>query len=137
MRKLNVLASGLVALIASVVVNALLIAIFLPLTGVPANVMTFKVAGPTGFFTFMGVMGALVVFTIVRRFSRRPNRLFVWIAALVLLVSFLPDIYVHNLGPMFAQITVGGAVLLMAMHVACAVITVSTLTLLTKVPAVR
>ena len=137
MKKINVLASGLIALIASVVVNALLIAIFLPLTGVPANVMTFKVAGPTGFFTFLGVVGAVVVFTTLRRFSTRPNRLFVWIAASVLLVSFLPDIYVHNLGPMFAQITVGGAVLLMSMHVACAVITVSALTLLTKVPAAR
>lgn len=137
MKKINVFTAGLIALIGSVVANAILIAIFLPLTGVPANVMTFKVAGPTGFFTVLGVLGAIVVFTIVRRFSARPDRLFVWIAALVLLVSFLPDIFVHNLGPMFAQITVGGAVLLMAMHVACAAITVSALTLLTKAPASR
>ncbi len=132
MHTFSIWISGLIAVIASVVVNALLVTVLLPFTGVPDSVMTFKVAGPTGLFTVIGVIGAVIVFAIVRRFSGNPNGVFTWIAAIVLAVSLLPDIFIQNLGPMFAEITMSGAVLLMALHIACATITVLVLTKLTK-----
>ncbi len=124
--------SGLIALVASLVVNAVIDTLFFPFTGVPSTVMTFNLAGPTGVFTALGVIGATIVYAIVRRFAHNPNRTFTWIAVVVLLVSFIPDILVHDLGPMFAQITTGGVALLMSMHIACALVTVWTLTMLTK-----
>jgi hypothetical protein len=132
MNKYSLWVSGLVALVGSLVVNAIIDSAFLPYTGVPAGVMTFKVAGPVGFLTTIGVIGAIIVFAIVRRFSKNPNSVFTVIAVVVLLVSFLPDIFVHHLGAMFAAITLDGAVLLMTLHVACALITVLALTRLTK-----
>jgi hypothetical protein len=54
------------------------------------------------------------------------------ISTIVLLLSLVPDIWIHALGPMFDLVTPGGIVLLMFMHVACALVTVSALTLLTK-----
>ena len=132
MNKYSLWVSGLVALVGSLVVNAVIDNAFLPYTGVPAGVMTFKVAGPVGAFTVIGVIGAVIVFALVRRFSKNPNSVFTVIAVVVLLVSFLPDIFVHNLGAMFAEITLDGAVLLMTLHVACALVTVWALTRLTK-----
>ena len=129
--------SGLVVLIASVVVNALLVTLLLPFTGVPDSVMTFKVAGPTGAFTVIGVIGAVIVFALIRRFSRNPNTVFVWVAMVVLIVSFLPDIFIHNLGPMFAEVTNKGVALLMVLHAACALITIYGLTKLTRPVAVQ
>lgn len=132
MNKYSLWMSGLIALVGSLVVNALVDTIFFPFTGVPAEVMTFKMLGPAGVFTILGVVGAVIVFAIVRRFAHNPNRLFIWISAGVLLVSFLPDIFVHSLGPMFSQVTPGGVVLLMVLHVTTALVTVSALLKLTK-----
>ena len=132
MQKYSLWVSGLVALVGSVVVNAIIDTIFFPLTGVPDSMMTFKVAGPVGIFTVIGVLGAVVVYAVIRRFSKNPNKLFTWVAAVVLLISFIPDLLVHHLGPMFAAITTGGIVLLMTLHVVCAVVTVVSLTKLTK-----
>ncbi len=134
MKKYPLLLSGLVALIGSLVVNALLIKIFLPLTGVPANAVTFTMLGPSGAFTVIGVLGATIVFALIRRFSKNSNKVFVTVATIVLLISFLPDIFVHNLGPMFAEITTGGIILLIVLHIAVAIITVTALTRLTKPP---
>jgi Co/Zn/Cd efflux system component len=94
--------------------------------------MTFKVAGPVSALTIIGVIGAIIVFTIVRKFSKNPNSTFTLIAVAVLLVSFLPDVFVHHLGPMFSEITLDGSILLMTLHTACALITVLALTRLTK-----
>jgi hypothetical protein len=132
MNKYSLWVSGLVALLGSLIVNAIIDSAFFPYTGVPATVMTFKVAGPVGAFTVLGVIGAIIVFAIVRKFSKNPNSVFTWIAIVVLLVSLLPDIFVHHLGAMFAAITLDGAVLLMTLHVACALVTVLALTQLTK-----
>lgn len=99
------------------------------------DLMTFKVAGPVGMFTFIGAVGAVIVFAILRRFAKKPNRTFMWTAIIVLLISFIPDIFVNQI-PGFPYVTTAGIVLLMALHVVCAVITVSVLTKLTK-PVLR
>ena len=132
MNKYSLGISTLIALGGSLIANALLVAIILPLTSTPSSVMTFHVAGPTGVFTTIGVIGAAIVLALLRRFSTNPNNVFVWVAVVVFLLSLLPDIFVHHLGPMFAQITAGGAILLMTMHLACALITVYALIALTK-----
>jgi hypothetical protein len=132
MNNFSLWVSGSIVLIVSVIVNAVLSTALLPFTGVPNTVMTFRVVGPTGMFTIVGVIGAVIVFALVRRFSKHSTLVFTWIAAIVLLLSFIPDIFVHNLGPMFGQITTAGILLLMLMHVACAAITVCGLVYLTK-----
>ena len=132
MHTFSIWVSGLIALIGSLIANAIVDTVFFPMTGVPESVMTFNIAGPVGAFTTIGVIGATIVYAVVRKLSSDPNKVFIRIAAVVLIVSFLPDLFVHNLGPMFAAITTSGAVLLMAMHILCAAVTVTVLTKLTR-----
>lgn len=76
-------------------------------------------AGAIAIFTLFGVLGALVVFTLVARFARRPYALFRKIALVVLVVSLIPDLAMPWLpGPVPAGAV--EVILLMVTHVIAA-----------------
>jgi Family of unknown function (DUF6069) len=79
--------------------------------------------GPVTFWTVVGTIGATLVYALVRRLSRAPERTLLIVAIVVLLISFIPDWWVwETKPPMFKGVTLGGIYALMAMHVVAAVI---------------
>lgn len=71
-----------------------------------------------------GAVGATAVYAALRRYVDRPGRTFVRVAAIVLAVSFLPDVGLLLNDP---AATVPGVVVLMAMHVVVAAVSVTLL----------
>lgn len=80
---------------------------------------------PVTVWTTVGVIGALLVYGIVDRYSTRPDRRFLQIAIAVLLLSVIPDLWLLDADP---EATVGAVTLLMAMHVIVAGICILGLT---------
>jgi len=90
-------------------------------------------AGPSaaGFFTTVLGIGAVLVYTLMRRFAKRPERTFRWISVGVLLVSFVPDLWLLSEAgsAQFEGSTPGGVAILMVLHVVAAAVIVPGLTL--------
>ena len=80
---------------------------------------------PVLLLTVLGVAGATAVYWLLRRRATNPDRTFVRVAAVVLVLSFLPDIGLLSADP---AATVAGVVVLMAMHVVAAAASVAVLT---------
>jgi hypothetical protein len=78
----------------------------------------------TSFFTIVGVVGAVVVYRLVQRRAEAPDRTFIRIASVVLVVSFLPDIGLLSADE---TATFPAVLLLMVMHVVVAVIAIGLL----------
>lgn len=87
--------------------------------------------GTTVLFTVVGVLGAVVVFALVARFSRRPIRLFRRVALVALLVTLVPDVLLL-VAPSIPGTTLSGVLTLMTEHVAAWAVSVSVLTTLTR-----
>lgn len=102
----------------------------LALIDVPPEFPPLSGPGPTIFFTTVSSIVAVIVYAGVRRWSKRPDRLFRVIAAVVLVLSFLPDLWLLGEGAAtaFPGATPGGVGLLMMMHVVAAVVIVWALT---------
>ncbi len=89
---------------------------------------------PPLFFTAFLVIGAVLVFALVARFSKRPYRTYFVISVVVLLLSFVPD----AAEPIYALVPRANwpnAVLLMVLHVVAWGITVGLLFRLTRARA--
>ncbi len=84
--------------------------------------------GPTIFFTAVGALGAIGVFALLRRFTERPEYFFRRIAVAVLLVSFLPDLWLLSDADAFPGTSATAVAVLMVMHVVAAVVIVWFLT---------
>lgn len=107
------------ALVLSVVVNAAL-ATVARMAGVGEG-LTQLTYPPVLFFTAVGVVGATIVYAALDRLTNRPDRIFVIVAAVVLVLSVVPDFtYVPRLP---GGSTSAGAVLA-SMHVLTAAIAV-------------
>ena len=115
--------AAFVAATVTACISTLTVALFrVPRSFVPLNV------GPTVSFAALGVFGATTVFAFLVRFAKRPVRIFVLVAVLVLALSFIPDItIVGNPSPSFAGGTVITVGVLLFEHVLVAVISVSML----------
>jgi hypothetical protein len=72
-------------------------------------------------WTLLGMAGATVVYGVVTRRSARPDRTFLRVAAVVLVLSFLPDI---GLAVTAEAVTTSEAIGLMVLHVPPAVVAV-------------
>ena len=81
--------------------------------------------GPVVVVTALSVVGATVVYGLLSRERRNPDKQFTAIAAVVLVLSFLPSVF-H--APTLADSTTAGVALLAAMHVTTAVVCVAVLT---------
>ena len=122
---LGLLWVGLLAILASVGANVLvrlLAAATLDLS--PASLELLDYGGVIVLTTF-GVLGAVIVFALLVRFARRPILIFKWIAVVVLLLSFVPDVLLLVASvPGATAVSVG---VLMSMHVVAWAISVGTL----------
>ncbi len=121
---------GPLAVLASVIANVLVSITAVALVGISPEFEPLHLRPVIG-FTVVGVLGALLVFALVARFSRRPVRLFRRITLVVLLLSFMPDLSLLNASP-YAGTTVQSVIALMLMHMAAWLISVSLLTTLTR-----
>src|SRR5689334_21612227 len=90
---------GPLAIVAAVIANQIIRLIAVSLFNISPEFMALQV-GPPFMFTIMGVLGAIIVYAVVGRISRRPIRLFRVIALVVLVLSFIPDIGLLTTGMM-------------------------------------
>ena len=85
-------------------------------------------------FTLIGVLGAVIVYAVIGRFSRQPVRLFRRVALVTLVVWLIPDILMlitgFNPGTTAANVAV-----LILMHVVAWAIAVGMLTRLARTEA--
>lgn len=115
------LKSFLIALFGATFANLVLLFAFAPLVIDPAMPLHALTVGPVLSFTIVGVIGATVVYAVMRAKLRDPDKVFLWTAGVALLLSFIPDILiVGQTSGMFAGGNLSSAILLMAMHVATA-----------------
>lgn len=114
------------ALVATLAVRIVGLALF----AIPPEFGPLDGPGPTIFFTGVSGVVAVGVYALLRRTSERPDPLFRWIALVVLVLSFLPDLWLLSDGAAEALpgATPAGVGILMAMHVAAAVSIVWALT---------
>jgi hypothetical protein len=120
---------GLLAIVASALANSIVRAIAVPLLGISPEFMPLQISPPI-FFSVIGVLGAVIVFAIVARFSSRPIQLFRRIALAALALSIIPDI-----GLLFGDSMPGtspaGVIVLILMHLIAWAISVRLLTAMT------
>jgi hypothetical protein len=113
------------AIVGSIAVNALLRTLSKALFNVPDEFMPFT-PGSFVFLTTAGTLGGVLVFALLGWLTRRPFRIFNWVAAVVLVPSWIPDILLL-IGRPFPGISIASVGTLMLMHAAAAGITVGLL----------
>jgi hypothetical protein len=106
------------AIAAAVAANAIIRTISKAIFSVPDEFGPFM---PSNFvsLTVFGGVGAMVVFALVGWLSKRPFRLFNWIAGVVLVLTWIPDVMLLVARP-FPGITFAGVATLMVMHATAA-----------------
>ena len=114
---------GGAAAIVAVVVNAVLVAVA-QAAGIAPGFMALSYP-PVAFLSAVGVVGATVVYWLIAGRSADPDRVFVRVAAVVLVLSFVPDVAL-----LFADdaATIPGVIVLMVMHVVVAAASIRLLT---------
>lgn len=112
--------SGIIGAVFSVSVNIILLFLLKPLTGVPENFMALSPSPVIG-WSVIGIVGATIVYALLRKYAKKPKDLFGLVSFVVLLASFIPDVLILDMtsGP-FAGATWGAVFLLMLMHVVVA-----------------
>ena len=123
----QIVRSGLVAIVGSIVANLIVLAIVRPLGVVPSDFLPLQI-GPIVIFTFVGVAAAVIVFA---RVAKQPLHTYRRIALIAMLVSLIPNV-AFALNPGAAGpapgVTPLGFLSLMIFHVVAWAITVRTLT---------
>ncbi len=114
---------GGIAVVLSVVANLVVLQAVLA----PELVQGFEPlnVGPVALFSVLGAVGATVSYGVVDRFSEAPDRTFVVVAVVVLLLSFVPDVLMLQSDP---AATAPAVAVLMVMHVVVAAACVASLT---------
>lgn len=79
---------------------------------------------PVALFSALGVVGAAGAYLVLDRFGDDPRRSFRLVAVGVLLLSFVPDVFLLSVDP---AATVPGVVILMGTHVVVAAVCVALL----------
>lgn len=130
-RPLRVAVATAVALAGSLAADAALAAIGIALFPATRGYAHFQFADYAK-LTVIGVLVACAGWPVVSRVSSAPRPLFRWLAVLVTVALYLPDLYLLVLGQPGTAVAV-----LMAMHLAIAVITYQALVRLAPVAAAR
>jgi hypothetical protein len=120
---------GLGTVIAAVLANVVVYYIGAAVVGYDAQFLPLATVGGTLFFTIIPAIVAVILYALLLRFTRNPARIFTIIAAVVLVVSLIPDFtYI----PTVPGVTVGQTAILVLMHIVAAVVIVGMLTTLTR-----
>ena len=117
--------AGLLAIVASVVVNLVIWWLGSMLVNPPADFVPLAGPGPTIIFTVIFLVGATLVYAIINALSKNPPRMFTIVATIVLVLGLIPDVMMliapENM-PMGTP-TLGAVLVLIAMHFAAFAIT--------------
>jgi hypothetical protein len=116
---------GLLTVLASVIVNALIVLVAKALFAVAPTFTPLQVRSVL-VFTVIGAVGAVLVFALIMRWAKHPVRLFQRVAWVVLLVSLIPDLLLPFV-QLFPGTTIPGVVALILMHVATGLICIGVL----------
>lgn len=120
--KRALLLRGIVATVLAAALNAVLVAAARALDIAPGfEPIAYP---PVIFLTVLGVLAATAVFALVTRLRHEPGQTFPRLAAVALVLSFVPDFVLLQVDP---AATVLGVVVLMVMHVVAAVVAVGLL----------
>ena len=112
---------GLGTIVAAIVANVVVYYAGRAIVGYDPRFMILADVGTTIFFTAIPAIGAVLLYAALLRFARRPARTFAIVAAIVYVVTTIPDFtYI----PSAPGATAGQTAILVLMHtVAAAVIT--------------
>jgi hypothetical protein len=114
---------GALAVVLSVAGNALLLAAILASNAVaPFMALAY---GPVIVLSLLGALGATVVYAVLARRVSNPDHTFLRVAAVALLLSFVPNVALFLSDP---AVTLGVLLGLASMHVVAAVASVGALT---------
>jgi hypothetical protein len=123
--ELSRLLGTILAAFVSAALNLILLFIGKPLVGLTGPFTPLS-AGPVIGWSVIGAVGAGIVYAVIRRYSHTPKQMFTMVAAVVLVVSFIPDILVkQSISGPFAGATWSAVLLLMIMHVVVALVVLS------------
>jgi hypothetical protein len=121
---------GLLTVLVAVAATALIRTTALAFVGVPADFIPLPLGwGPVIATSVLGAVGGTVVYGVVARVSQRPNRTFTIVAAVVLVLSFIPML---TLPPEIADALAPVIPALAVMHVIVAAASVVILTRASK-----
>lgn len=121
-RRGSLVKSGAIALVTSVVANHFIHVGALALFDIPHEFPPLHGAGPVVFFSVIGALAGLGVFAGIGSVSSRPVPVFRIVAGVVLVVSFIPDLWLltESGAANFPGVTGAGVGTLMLMHVVSA-----------------
>ena len=118
--------AGPLAIVAAVVVNIIIQQIAVAVLQPDPQFMPLTL-GAVSTFTVMGMLGAVIVYAVLGRVSRRPVALFRRVALIALVVSLIPDILMA-ITRFIPGTTTPNVIVLMIMHVATWAVAVGILT---------
>lgn len=123
---------GIVSAVVSALANVVFGLVTRPFIDTPDSFAPLTVAAII-LWSFIGAFGAIGVYALVRKLSSSPQRIFMIIAVIVLLASFIPDLVLVNVseGP-WGGASIGAIIVLMLMHVIAFFIVVPMLPQLAK-----
>lgn len=114
---------GLLAVIASVIVNFLIALLARNLLAISPSFIQLQTPAVVS-FTIFGTIGAVLVFALINRLSSTPIRLYRIIATVVLVITLIPDLLLLST----PGATVPAIAALMVMHLATYLVCVGLLT---------
>jgi Family of unknown function (DUF6069) len=126
----NLWRAGGIALVLAVLINELLRIGSVAALGIDPGFLPLTAIGPVIMFTAVGVIGATVVYWLLTRFTKSPDRIFTTIAWVGLVLSFIPNI-LTGLSPQsapFPGVTWVAIGVLMVMHIPPALLSIYMLT---------
>lgn len=131
-KKYSIWLTGLMAIVLSIIANLIVLFVLGPQVSGPTPLHALSVL-PVAILSFIGAVGAIIVYGILRIFMKNPNRTFIFISILVFLASLIPDYLLLGSTSEFAVgATIPSVSTLMLMHAVAALIIVATLVKLTK-----
>ena len=130
MQRKNLWVSGAVAVIGALVATQIVRWVAVTALPIPPDFLPLDGPGPVAFFTGVSALGAVAVFAIVRRVALRPAFAFRWIAAVVLVLSVMPDLWLlsEEAEQAFPGATPTAVLVLIVLHVVAALTIVWALT---------
>jgi hypothetical protein len=116
---------GFATVIAAVVANLLVYAVGNVVVGYDPQFVVLATTGGTILFTVVPAVVAVLLYAVLLRFASDPARVFTGIAAVVLIISVIPDFtYI----PSVPGASAGQVAILVVMHIVAALVIVSLLT---------
>jgi hypothetical protein len=114
--------SGLKAVAGALVATLTIRAVAVALLDIPPDFQPLDGPGPVVFFTGISAIVAVGVYAVVRRVALDPDLAFRWIAAVVLVLSVMPDLWLlsDSAGEIARGATPTAVLVLIVLHVAAA-----------------